>query len=155
MIQRILVAADGPADALRLSRAVRELFPQGGGATATILQVLAPPVPPALSNPLAPPLTAADDVLVLGEANARRDLEPARDELAAAGFRAEVDVATGAAGEEICRYARAGGYQLIVVGRRGLGRLQEVLLGSVSEYVLRHTRLPVLVIQQEQPARNE
>ena len=147
------MAADGAADALRLSRAVRELFPQGGGATATILQVLAPPVPPALSSPLVPPMTADNDLLVLGEADARRDLEPARDELAAAGFRAEVDVATGVAGEEICRYAKAGGYQLIVVGRRGLERLQEVLLGSVSEYVLRPTRLPVLVIQQEQPEK--
>ncbi|ADU51933.1 UspA domain-containing protein [Thermaerobacter marianensis DSM 12885] len=148
MMQRILIAADGAADALRLARTVRELIPEGGGAQVTVLQVLAPPVPPALSTPLAPPLTAGDDLLVLGEANARRELEPARDELRQAGFRAEVDVATGLPGEEICRYAEQGGYQLIVMGRRGLGRLQEVLLGSVSEYVLRHTRLPVLVVQQ-------
>lgn len=40
-------------------------------------------------------LVGGGDVVVMGEANARRDLEPAREQLARAGFQAEVDVATG------------------------------------------------------------
>jgi nucleotide-binding universal stress UspA family protein len=36
---------------------------------------------------------------------------------------------------------------LVVVGARGLGTLQRVLLGSVSENVLRHAERPVLIVK--------
>jgi nucleotide-binding universal stress UspA family protein len=36
---------------------------------------------------------------------------------------------------------------LVVVGARGLGALQRVLLGSVSENVLRHAERPVLIVK--------
>ncbi|WPD18613.1 universal stress protein [Thermaerobacter composti] len=148
MYRKVLVAADGKEDGMRLARAARDLFAGRTGTRITVLHVLAPPVPPALNNPFVPPVGAGDDVLLLGEANARAELEEARQWLAEAGIAADVDVAVGAPGEEICRYAHAGGYELIIMGRRGLGRLQEVLLGSVSEYVLRHSKLPVLIVQQ-------
>ncbi len=38
--------------------------------------------------------------------------------------------------------------ELIVVGARGLGRVERWLLGSVSSYVARAARLPVLVVRQ-------
>jgi nucleotide-binding universal stress UspA family protein len=36
---------------------------------------------------------------------------------------------------------------LVVVGARGLGALQRVWLGSVSEGVLRHADRPVLIVK--------
>jgi nucleotide-binding universal stress UspA family protein len=36
--------------------------------------------------------------------------------------------------------------ELIVVGRRGLGTVRSIVLGSVSSYVIQHARCPVLVI---------
>jgi nucleotide-binding universal stress UspA family protein len=34
---------------------------------------------------------------------------------------------------------------LVVIGTRGLDRLRRTLLGSVSDYVVRHSKVPVLV----------
>ena len=36
--------------------------------------------------------------------------------------------------------------ELIVVGRRGLGAVRSIVLGSVSSYVIQHATCPVLVI---------
>jgi len=148
--RKVLVAADGKEEAVRLAHVARDLCAGRPGIRVTVLHVLRPPVPPSLSSPFVPAVGAGDDLLLLGEANARADLEEAKEILAEAGIAADVDVAIGVPGEEICRYARAGGYDLIIMGRRGLGRLQEILLGSVSEYVLRHSKIPVLIVQPKE-----
>jgi len=43
--------------------------------------------------------------------------------------------------------AAASDVGLVVVGARGLGTLERVLLGSVSEGVLRHVDRPVLIVK--------
>ncbi len=45
--------------------------------------------------------------------------------------------------------------QLIVVGRRGTGRLPRVPLGSVSTAMIHHAHCPVAVIHDEAPAEDE
>lgn len=45
--------------------------------------------------------------------------------------------------------------QLIVVGRRGTGRLPRVPLGSVSTAMIHHAHCPVAVIHDEAPAEHE
>jgi nucleotide-binding universal stress UspA family protein len=47
----------------------------------------------------------------------------------------------------LVRDADVYGSDLIVVGARGLGTLERLVLGSVSEGVLRHARCPVLVVR--------
>ena len=49
--------------------------------------------------------------------------------------------------EEILKTAKEGEFDLIVVGARGLSRIKEILLGSVSDGVMRHARCPVLVVK--------
>jgi len=49
--------------------------------------------------------------------------------------------------EEILKTAREGEFDLIVMGARGLSRIKEILLGSVSDGVMRHARCPVLVVK--------
>lgn len=39
------------------------------------------------------------------------------------------------------------GYDLIVMGSRGLGAIEQLVLGSVSSYVLYHAACPVLVVK--------
>jgi nucleotide-binding universal stress UspA family protein len=52
----------------------------------------------------------------------------------------------GNPGEEICEYARKTDVDSIIMGRRGRGEVRELLLGSVSQYVVHHTDLPVTLV---------
>ena len=49
-------------------------------------------------------------------------------------------------GEGIVRVADEERVNLIVIGTRGLGAMKRAFMGSVSEYVVRHTTCPTLII---------
>ena len=51
------------------------------------------------------------------------------------------------AGTGLCRKAQDWDADLIVIGRRGRQGLTEMLLGSISNYVLHHAHCAVLVVQ--------
>jgi nucleotide-binding universal stress UspA family protein len=65
------------------------------------------------------------------------------------GVGVEFEYSTTDAGPGICQTAQKWGADLIVMGRRGRRGLTEVLLGSVSNYVLHHSPCAVLVLQAE------
>ncbi|XP_064649573.1 universal stress protein Slr1101-like isoform X2 [Lineus longissimus] len=48
-------------------------------------------------------------------------------------------------GEAICHIAQEENADLIVTGTRGLGAIRRTVLGSVSDYVLHHAKVPVLI----------
>ena len=66
---------------------------------------------------------------------------------------ADVDtlVVEGSSGQMIIHVAEEKDVDVIVVGSHGHGFLSRVLIGSVSEYVVRHTTLPVLVLRHDDP----
>lgn len=68
------------------------------------------------------------------------------------GVRVESDYRTIEPGQGLCQAAQRWNADLIVMGRRGRKGITEVLLGSVSNYVLHHACCAVLVIQSSQPA---
>ncbi len=51
----------------------------------------------------------------------------------------------GLPGHQICEAAEKEGAELIVIGTRGLGTTRRTLLGSVSDYVLYHSAVPVTI----------
>lgn len=65
----------------------------------------------------------------------------------------ELDCQLGDAGPLICQAAQNWGADLIVLGRRGYQGLPEILLGSVSNYVVHHAPCSVLVVQGITPAK--
>lgn len=52
----------------------------------------------------------------------------------------------GKAGEVICHTADKEKADHIVMGRRGLGTVRRTLLGSVSDYCLHHSSVPISVV---------
>jgi len=53
----------------------------------------------------------------------------------------------GHAVEQIVKACREGKFDLVVIGARGLSKIKEMLLGSVSDGVTRHAYCPVLVVK--------
>jgi hypothetical protein len=64
------------------------------------------------------------------------------------GYSTETAVAQGIPHEQIVKNAEAEGCGLIVLGRRGLTRLERMLMGSVTARVIGHTDRDVLVVPQ-------
>ncbi|GLQ56654.1 universal stress protein [Devosia nitrariae] len=73
-------------------------------------------------------------------------LEDAAREARRAGVAARKLARQGDAGKQIVSAAEEVGAELIVMGRRGLNTLEELLLGSVSRKVLRESRRNVLTV---------
>jgi nucleotide-binding universal stress UspA family protein len=65
----------------------------------------------------------------------------------AAGVTAEFLVWEGDPGGSIAAAAEAEGADLVVVGTRGRSGAERMLLGSVSDHVVRHAACPVLVVR--------
>jgi nucleotide-binding universal stress UspA family protein len=63
------------------------------------------------------------------------------------GITTEFDYKVGDAGKWLCKTAKNWEADLIIMGRRGRKGLTEVMLGSVSNYVLHNAPCSVLVIQ--------
>ena len=55
-------------------------------------------------------------------------------------------VISGSPGEKLCEVAEEEGADFIVMGSRGLNALRRTFTGSVSDYVLRHSHIPVTVV---------
>lgn len=74
-------------------------------------------------------------------------LERARTRIEARGLRARRFVEVGVPHEEIARLAQAEGVDLIVMTTHGRKGLSHLLLGSVTEKVIRTAPCPVLVVR--------
>jgi nucleotide-binding universal stress UspA family protein len=62
-------------------------------------------------------------------------------------IQTQVKVEYGDAGISICETAEQEGCSLIVVGSHKKSSLQTLFMGSVSNYVLHHSEIPVVVIR--------
>lgn len=87
--------------------------------------------------------------------HASADVEFAKEYLGERGVQAATKIAQGHASEEILREARAGNYDLIVVGSREHGPIVGRLLGSVSRKVVHDAPCPVMVAGKSGATRME
>ena len=52
---------------------------------------------------------------------------------------------TGKVGEAVVEASKTEDASLIVVGTRGMGKMRRTFIGSVSDYILHHANIPVMV----------
>ena len=63
------------------------------------------------------------------------------------GVEIATDIVVGHPGEQLIHRAEIDQVDLIIVGRRGTSLFQKIMLGSVSERVLRYAHCPVLLVK--------
>jgi nucleotide-binding universal stress UspA family protein len=66
-----------------------------------------------------------------------------------AGLEAESVVLKGDPAERIVNFAEEQHVDIIVVGSHGIGGFERLVIGSVSEKVVRHAKVPVLVVREQ------
>ncbi len=74
-------------------------------------------------------------------------LQSLAEKATVAGVNTEFTQKVGNPGRAICEVGQTWGADLVLLGRRGRSGLNELLLGSVSNYVLHHASCSVLAVQ--------
>ena len=139
MFKNILAAYDGSPSSRAAVRRAFELAELEDGRV-TLLTV-APSVAPlvALSG------ASVDQLHADLEEWAHRTVEEAASR-APDGLAVRAVERSGHVGEEIVAEIESGGYDLVVLGSRGHGRLTSELVGSANSYVHFHSTVPLLSI---------
>ena len=146
---RVLLAIDGSKESHHATRAAVEVARAAGSElhvlsvleTAQLLPQMPYPGPEAWETSGTP-----QEV----EQQARRLLSKVSERVGAEGSTVEEShLVIGKPDKEIVRLAGASNADLVVLGSRGLGAVGRVLLGSVSDFVVRHALCSVLVVRGE------
>ncbi|MEM2160874.1 MAG: universal stress protein [Candidatus Nitrosotenuis sp.] len=136
--QKILVALDGSKNSIRgLNEAI--YLARQCQAIITGIYVIPRPPHPAFRSPRYPEKPRLQ--------GAQNIMDFAKRHCAQNGIMFEQKIVFGDAGHTIVKFAKDKKFDIIVIGARGIGAIKEVFFGSVSNYVLHKTSLPVLVVK--------
>ncbi len=139
--RKIIVAVDGSGPSLRAARAAARL------ADSMDISMVLLHVFPMVGNDTAGALgLSATEIEGVAERAARKTFDEVRSELSERGVEIEEVGRIGDIAGEIIDYLADAPDLLLVMGRRGQSKVGSLLLGSVSDKVLRHTHTPVTVV---------
>jgi len=132
-MEKILLAYDSGEPAKHALMTTIEMA-QKFGATVSVISVV--PFHPGTRSPIDP----WDDSSVHA-----KELLEAKKLLREHGIEAELLEPAGDPARTIERIAKEGGFDTIVMGSRGLGAIDRMLQGSVSEHVATHAEATVVI----------
>ena len=137
---KILLATDGSEDA-QLATTTAAALAKSTGSELHLVNV----------GVVAPALLAPLDVKPARVEREVRDVlgEQARKVENVGGAVAQSHVRVGEAAREVVNLAEEIGTGLIAVGSRGRGKTKRMLMGSVSDAVVRHAHCPVMVVRRK------
>ena len=153
MFTQILVALDGSELAEKALPVARNLANSSGGTIHLIQAVSRQPELEAAQstgdfNPqlVEVSLDLARRLIETRQTRGQEYLDRVAAELTNAGLKVETVILEGAADEQMISYSREHGVDLIVISTHGYGGVKRLLLGSVTDRVIRSCEVPVLVI---------
>jgi nucleotide-binding universal stress UspA family protein len=137
----IVVPVDGSETATRALAVAIDLATCIGDAELRILNVQ-PAIPSSVGR-----FVGGEAVRGHYEEEAEKAFATVRPLLAATSVRHNLDYRAGPSGETVSDFAREVGAAQIVMGTRGLGALQGLVMGSVATRVVQTADCPVLLVK--------
>ena len=143
---QILLAIDGSNESKLAAQAATELSRETG-SEVHVVYVL--PTPAQLIGHHLYSDKVRESLIGGAERDAETFLKEQAEKVSSDGGKvADTHFRSGDPDKEILRAAEALGVGLIVMGSRGLGAVSRMLIGSVSESVVRHAHCPVFVVRK-------
>lgn len=143
MFERIVLSVDGSPDSNKAVKVAAEIAVAKGSEVVVVhgrdVAVVSPPAP---AGPVPPPQAEPES-----EGEAQRLVNGAVEELEAAGAKARGVVLPwrGRLAQQIIDTAHDEGADLIVLGSRGMSRIQSLMIGSVANKVIHLSPVPVML----------
>ncbi|RLI29292.1 universal stress protein [Candidatus Bathyarchaeota archaeon] len=157
MFKTVLVPIDGSENSMKALTYAVEIAKQFKAKLILInVYSLPKPTPISPAMPLAgpptettPPLTIeiTRELIEKTKQRAQEILKRAKDEAEKKHVPVETIVKEGKPVREIVKAAEEKNVDLIVMGARGISKIKEILLGSVSHGVARKAHCPVLIVK--------
>jgi nucleotide-binding universal stress UspA family protein len=135
MYQKILVPVDGSDHSMRALKEAINLAKMTDGKI-TLMHVNRKESPMSRSS------NSKDEIT---QSNGKSILAADKKIVEAEGLSVDTIMAEGKVAEEIVRTAKEGSFDLVIIGARGLSRVEEIMLGSVSCGVAEKAPCPVIV----------
>jgi len=153
LFEKILVPVDGSKHSLRALDIAIQMAKRFDGRI-TLINVYSVGVrpivmaePATLTPPSVPIMSSADfsKVVEAARKTGTNILTDCEKKVNAEGIQVETLLKEGHTVQEILRTAGESEFDLVVMGARGVSKIREILLGSVSDGVIRNAPCPVLV----------
>jgi len=143
LFNKILVAYDGSkASHQALERAIG-LFKANPSAEIEVVHVLQFPNLVIGEALITTPIYIRQDYYDASE----KVIAEVKEKLEAQSVPQNVTLLEGGPAESILHRAEEGGFDVIIIGSRGLGGIREFFLGSVSHNVVQHAKIPILIVK--------
>lgn len=141
MADRVLVPYDGSPPSNKALEYAFETFPEADVTAVHVIEVPESHVAFLEGPEIRPPVTEK------AREHATEILEGAMELAAARGRKLETDIMTGKPERRIVDYATRTDHETIVIGSHGRQGVSRILLGTVSEDVVRRAPMPVVVVR--------
>lgn len=138
MFEKILLAADGSKHSLKAAQYAKE-FVQRYNTTVEIAYVVN-------GTDAKADVIHHNDPFEIEKARENR-IDLVREQFQDAGFETALHILYGEPGSTLLEFIKEHGFDCVILGSRGLSRLQTFLLGSVSHKVAREAPCSVLVVK--------
>ena len=142
---KILIAVDGSVYSRAAARKVAELAGEFAKPPAIELLHVHAPIP----YPGAAAAAGRKAVEDYQRETSREALEVAEKELGKAGIAHRSTWCVGAVAEEVARFVRKSGIDLVVCGSHGHGAFANLAMGSVATRLIATVPAPVMVVTRE------
>jgi nucleotide-binding universal stress UspA family protein len=155
LFEKILVPLDGSEHSLKALEIATQIAKKFEGKITLIhiysvaIRPVIMPEPTTLTPPLIPAMTP-EEVSKAVEATRKAGasiLADGEQKVKAEKVQVETTLREGHTVQEIVKTAKEGKFDLIVIGGRGISKIRELLLGSVTDGVIHHAACPVLVFK--------